>query len=76
MAIYNIYSKRQSGKPPDVYQYKELPQPFRHQLVYILRDILGQIDEHDLHPSNSPSEQWYRHVHDILVREYGVPQLH
>ena len=76
MAIYDIYSKRQSGKPPDVYQYKELPQPFRHQLVYILQDILGQIDKHDFNPSNSPSEQWYRQVHDILVREYGVPQLH
>ena len=76
MAIYDIYSKRQSGKPPDVYQYKELPQPFRHQLVYILRDILGQIDKHDFNPSNSSSEQWYRQVHDILVREYGVPQLH
>ncbi len=76
MVVYDIYSKRQSGKSPDVYQYKELPQPFRHQLVYILRDILGQIDEHDFNPSYSPSEQWYRQVHDILVREYGVPQLH
>ena len=70
MAIFNIYSKRQKlqrGEVPDVYQYDELPNSFRVQVVHILRDLLG-----DPLQSYSPTQEWFKGIHDILCREYGL----
>jgi hypothetical protein len=40
MAILDIFSKR--NKPlPDVYQYRDLPQGLRVQVVHILQDVMG-----------------------------------
>jgi hypothetical protein len=33
--------RRQRGQLPDVYQYKELPNPLRVQIIHIWRDVLG-----------------------------------
>jgi hypothetical protein len=45
VGIYETFSKRlrkreQAGQP-DVYQYNELPEPLRVQIVYILRGMFG-----------------------------------
>ena len=72
MAIYEIFSKRQKrlrGELPDVYQYDTLPQPFRVQVVHILRDCLGQAGVHF-------SSKYFEIIHEILAKEYGVFQIH
>ena len=73
MVVFDIYSKRQKqlrGELPDVYQYDNLPQSFRIQVVHILRDVLGRCGY-----INS-TDQWYREVHKILATEYGQLRLH
>ena len=72
MVVFDIYSKRQKrlrGELPDVYQYDTLPQPFRVQVVHILRDCLGQAGEYF-------SSKYYERIHEVLAKEYGVFQLH
>lgn len=69
MAIWDLFSKRQRrarGETPDVYQYDTLPPEFRAQVVHILTDSFGDPDGYD-----SPTEQVFKVVHDVLCREYG-----
>ena len=55
-----------------MYQYVELPAPFRVQVVHILRDVLG----HRQHPVAYEATKYYGRIHDILARELGVFRLH
>src|SRR3990172_8296300 len=71
MPVFDLFSKRQRrlrGEVPEVFQYEDLPQPFRVQVVHILRDALGNITEYG---SDLPAEV-YKFIHDTLAREYGV----
>ncbi|HEY9804443.1 MAG TPA: hypothetical protein V6D25_29190 [Leptolyngbyaceae cyanobacterium] len=67
MAVFDLFSKRQKrlrGEFPDVYQYTDIPQRLRVQIVHIMRDALG----------NSKSIkviQPYKEIYDILCKEYG-----
>ena len=73
MVVFDIYSKRQKrlrGEFPDVYQYGNLSQSFRNQLVHILRDVLGRFG----FPNST--NKWYCEVHKILATEYGKLRLH
>ena len=73
MGIVDIFSKRQRqlrGELPDVYQYSDLPNAFRTQVVHILLDVLGNSDE------DHRAAEVYGAVHDILAREFGVFRLH
>ena len=73
MTVFDLFSKRQRrllGNPPDVYQYKTLPQKFRVQVAYILEDLFGDPDLYE-----SETQQAFKIIHDILVREYGVFKL-
>ena len=73
MGITDIFSKRQRrlrGEFPDVYQYTDLPTTFRRQVVYILRDIFGDSKEYN------EAGEYYRAIHDILAREFGVFKLY
>lgn len=68
MGITNLYSKRAKkviGKEIDVYQYKNIPQIFRNQVVHILKDIFP-----DKYARNT--EEPLQQVHDALCREYGI----
>lgn len=68
MKVFDLFSKRQKrerGEVPDVYQYEDIPQPLRVQVVHILRDALWE--EYDLDP--------YEIIHKVLCREYGVFSL-
>jgi AbiJ-like protein len=73
MAIFDLYSKRQKqarGEFPDVYQYAELAREFRVQVVHVLTDVFG-----DPSKSYSETQDWFKQIHDILAREYGVFKL-
>lgn len=57
-----------------MYQYDDLPGPFRVQVIYILRDILGTDSRFRGRPG--PTETWFTAIHKFLAEEYGVHQLH
>lgn len=64
--MFDIFSKRRKkerGEFPDVYQYENIPQKLRVQIIHILNDVL------------SNQEKTYKTIHNILAREYGVFQL-
>jgi hypothetical protein len=70
MPILNIFSRRvkqKRGDVPDVYQYTDLPNEFRVQVVHILRDALGESNS-----SLSQMKEVFKVIHDSLCREYGV----
>jgi hypothetical protein len=65
-----LFSKRQKklkGEVPDVYQYKDIGQKFRVQVVHIVRDTIGIEASY-----NNTTNQTYADIHNILCREYGV----
>ncbi len=71
--LYNLFSKRQKrlrGQLPDVYQYVELPTPFRVQAVHLLLDIFG-----DPAAYNSPTRSVIEQVRNGLCREFGLFSL-
>ena len=80
MVMANIFSKRQKkirGEVIDVYQYEELPDALRVQLIQIIKDSIGHPANYNSHYS-SPNEadRVYIHIHSILTREYGVFSLY
>ena len=71
MSIYELFSKRQKklrGEVPDVYQYEDIGQTFRVQVVHIIRDTIGVESEYNDNTTN----EIYAEIHKILCREYGV----
>ena len=76
MGIVDIFSKRQRrlrGDVPDVYQYVDLPVPFRRQVIHILRDVLGN---DQAYWENVETREWFQDIHDILARELGAFNLY
>lgn len=70
MAILDLFLKRvkaQGGELPDVYQYAEIPQFLRMQVVHIVRDALGDASAYE-----SKTTEFLKLIHDTLCREYGV----
>jgi hypothetical protein len=60
MAIRELFSRRQKrlrGEAPDVFQYDDIPQPLRVQVVHILEELL--------------SSGHYEDICDIICRETG-----
>lgn len=73
MAIFELFSKRQKklrGEVPDVYQYKDIDQSFRVQVVHIVRDTIGVEQAY-----NDTTNRVYEEIHKILCKEYGVFSL-
>ena len=71
MGIVDIFSSRQRrmrGEVPDVYQYDDLPSSFRTQVVFILMDLFSFTSDW--------RNGWFRTIHDVLAREFGVFRLH
>jgi hypothetical protein len=67
MSIFDLYSKRKkqgerSGQP-DVYQYVNIPGNVINQIVMILRDAIGQLDD------------YWTFIIETLAREYGDPTI-
>lgn len=73
MSIFDLFSKRQKrlrGEVPDVYQYEEIPEKFRVQVVHIVRDTVGVEQTY-----NRFANEVYETMHRILCKEYGVFSL-
>ena len=70
MAIYNLFSKRQKklrAKFPDIYQYEEIPQKFRVQVIH----IMDAIENTPLFHRFNNVEDFYFNAHKKLCEEYG-----
>lgn len=73
MTIWDFFSKRmkrQRGEISDVFQYDQLPQPLKVQIVHIIQDVFnirGYI-------SDDQKKLWSE-IRDIFCREYGVFHL-
>ena len=74
MSIFETFSKRMKSSKcagqPDLFQYDELPEPFRVQVIHIWGDStrLPRV----YHELSSP---WWKYIHDQLSRELGVFEL-
>jgi hypothetical protein len=77
MGIRETFSKRQKrlaqAGQQDVYQYTELPNTFRVQVVEILNDAIGP--PYSSGGYETPSMNIWKGVHKSLRREHGVFQL-
>lgn len=70
MAIFELFSKRQKklrGEVPDVYQYENIDQIFRVQVVHIVQDTIGVEQSY-----NGTTNGVYKDIHKVLCKEYGV----
>lgn len=73
MGIFDLFSKRQKklrGEIPDVYQYEDINDNFRVQVVHIINDAFGK-DKY----GHDYVESTYKEIHRILCKEYGVFEL-
>jgi hypothetical protein len=71
MGIFDLFSKRQKrlrGDVPDVYQYEDINNNFRVQVVHIIRDTFGR--DHSYGTQHSSTA--FHEIHQILCKEYGV----
>ena len=79
MFIREIYSKRQRrlrGETPDFYQYDNLPEPLKVQIIHILRKSLGDLNQlysSSLHYNNA--RECYTGIAEDLCSEHGVLRL-
>ncbi|MCX7256144.1 MAG: hypothetical protein NTZ64_05250 [Polaromonas sp.] len=70
MKVFDTFSKRQKrnrGEIPDVYVYDILPQKFRVQAIYIIKDAFGVNNGYTLNA--------YKFVKETLCRELGLLEL-
>lgn len=78
MAIYDIFSKRkkqqESQGKADVYQYDEIPAPFRIQVVHIWRAALGRWyrDSGYGYSPDSPANELWELIQKIIAKEKGM----
>lgn len=71
MAIIELYStrkKKNNGVNTDVYQYSELSEKLKSQILQILFDILDKYSDRRIHYSEDSS---YDFLRNTLCREYG-----
>ncbi len=81
MAIFDLFSKRekrrkQEGKK-DVFQYEDLPKPFRVQVIHIWSDALADPvppDHFGLSTQHGPNV-WWAQLFNAITREKGVFRL-
>ena len=75
MAVFNLYSKRQKknrGEIPDVYQYEDIPDIFRVQVVHIIRDTFGKDYGYKNGEYRNGSSDIFKFIHQSLCKEYGI----
>lgn len=81
MAITDLFHKRQKrirGEYPDVYQYDELPDKLKVQIVHIWDETIGR--DHSIYntypdPIQKLSCSILEQTHKILIKELGVFEL-
>ena len=72
MSIVDIFWKRQKRlreETPDIYEYTDLPIPFRRQVIFILNDISGD------NLGKPLANQCFQRIHNALAREFAVFNL-
>jgi hypothetical protein len=72
MKIYELFSNRERRKNEqmsDVFTYDAIPNNLRVQIVHIFNDAIGT-SKHGY--SNKYTEEIYKSVNDIVMREYGT----
>jgi hypothetical protein len=75
MSVFDIYSRRKRRAErgePEVFQYGQVPDQLRWQVVYILETALGPYMSDIYRPNNN--EAWVA-IRDTLLREKGVSSL-
>jgi Domain of unknown function (DUF7014)/AbiJ N-terminal domain 4 len=74
MSIYETFSKRMkrlsNHGQEDVYQFDELPRPFRVQVIHIWTDAIGPVQYRGEY-----STQRWSEIHKIMAREMGMFSL-
>uniref|UniRef100_UPI000B34E0E3 STM4504/CBY_0614 family protein n=1 Tax=Crenothrix polyspora TaxID=360316 RepID=UPI000B34E0E3 len=82
MGIIDLFSKRHRrlrGEVPDVYQYDDIPQSLRVQIVQIIDETIKTVGTRGgitavFDDFNIP-EDAYKYIHRILCKEYGQFKL-
>lgn len=78
MAIVDIFSKRkkrqESQGKADVYQYEQIPAPFRIQVVHIWRAALGRWYRDTTYGfgQSSPASELWEFIHKTIAKEKGM----
>ena len=70
MAIFNLYSKRNS-KDPDIFIYDSLPDKLRIQIKFIIVDFLEKNEFSEF--STNP---FWKFIYEVLQREHGKQKLY
>lgn len=77
MPVYDLFSRRKKQREKagkvEVYQYEDLPQPFRVQVAHIWRETIGKygVDQLGL-GIEPPSNQYWNLINNAMCREKGV----
>lgn len=76
MAITDIFSKRQRrarGEISDVYQYNDIPQTLRVQIIQIIEASIGSPATMTIYSrQRNAADEVYQFIHKTLSKEYGV----
>jgi hypothetical protein len=71
--LFDLYSKRRKrerGEFPDVYQYEDIPNPLRVQIIHMINEAFAKNGDISFEANNT-----IKKINDVLCREYGVFQL-
>ena len=78
MAIVDLFHKRQKrlrGEYPDVYQYEELPNKLKVQIVHMWRETIGEDYAGVQWNPSSDNRRYLETCYNILCKELGVFEL-
>ena len=70
MELFSRRQKRIRGDFPDIYQYHDIPNSLRVQIIHIIRERINRRDEYYGRSENTKED--YKFIVDALCREYGV----
>ncbi|GAA6169409.1 STM4504/CBY_0614 family protein [Sessilibacter corallicola] len=72
--LFDLFSKRRKrerGDFPDVYQYEDIPNPLRVQVVHMLQEAFAREGKWFSHEATNTIEE----INKALCREYGIFKL-
>ena len=78
MAIVDLFHERQKrlrGDYPDVYQYEELPNKLKVQLIHIWKETIGEDYSGGKWNPSSENRNYLETCYNILCKELGVFEL-
>ncbi|MFT5708564.1 MAG: hypothetical protein ACI9ES_002867 [Oceanospirillaceae bacterium] len=78
MAIFELFSSRQKkarGDVPDVYQYVDISNKLRVQIIHIIKATIGTRVNNSAYGGPTKCENLYAELHQILCKEYGIFSL-